>query len=223
MPAEDSRRRVNRTGTPNSHGQLRARKAVTQKHRAGSIMFGSRQQGHQGRFAGFELGSFGGSKPWPGRSGTPPVPRPPNCTGAARARSRDHATSKPGGDGKEREREKRLLVRPAASRSPPAPGGCWAPRHAARPRTRCAAHTPARVPQHARARATRPHRTHAPARPRRPHRQRAPLARPRTPAPARAPQSLDGSSPSIVIVGGFYSEVALRNERQRAQCILNTS
>jgi len=23
-------------------------------------------------------------------------------------------------------------------------------------------------------------------------------------------------------VGGFYSEVALRNEKQRAQCILNT-
>ena len=27
----------------------------------------------------------------------------------------------------------------------------------------------------------------------------------------------------FLIVGGFYSEVALRNERQRAQCILNTS
>ena len=25
------------------------------------------------------------------------------------------------------------------------------------------------------------------------------------------------------LVGGFYSEVALRNEKQKAQCILNTS
>ena len=28
---------------------------------------------------------------------------------------------------------------------------------------------------------------------------------------------------TFLIVGGFYSEVALRNEKQRAQCILNTS
>ena len=27
----------------------------------------------------------------------------------------------------------------------------------------------------------------------------------------------------LLIVGGFYSEVALRNEKQRAQCILDTS
>jgi hypothetical protein len=27
----------------------------------------------------------------------------------------------------------------------------------------------------------------------------------------------------FLIVGGFYSEIALRNEKQRAQCILNTS
>ena len=27
----------------------------------------------------------------------------------------------------------------------------------------------------------------------------------------------------FTIVGGFYSEVALRNEKQRAQCILDTS
>ena len=27
----------------------------------------------------------------------------------------------------------------------------------------------------------------------------------------------------FLIVGGFYSEVALRNEKQRAQCILDTS
>jgi hypothetical protein len=29
--------------------------------------------------------------------------------------------------------------------------------------------------------------------------------------------------PGFLIVGGFYSEVALRNKKQRAQCILNTS
>ena len=28
---------------------------------------------------------------------------------------------------------------------------------------------------------------------------------------------------NFLIVGGFYSEIALRNEKQRAQCILNTS
>ena len=28
---------------------------------------------------------------------------------------------------------------------------------------------------------------------------------------------------NFLIVGGFYSEVALRNEKQRAQCILDTS
>ena len=27
----------------------------------------------------------------------------------------------------------------------------------------------------------------------------------------------------FLIVGGFYSEVAFRNEKQKAQCILNTS
>ena len=129
-----------------------------------------------GRFADFVSqisSSSGKSKPWQGRSGTPPVPRPPNCTGAARARSRDHATSKPGGDGKEREREKRLLVRPSASRSPPAPGLCWTPRHAARPRCThalCCPHPGPGPAPHAPTRATRPHRPSTPARtrPRRP-------------------------------------------------------
>ena len=32
-----------------------------------------------------------------------------------------------------------------------------------------------------------------------------------------------GSAARFLIVGGFYSEIALRNEKQRAQCILNTS
>ena len=31
-----------------------------------------------------------------------------------------------------------------------------------------------------------------------------------------------GRASYFLIVGGFYSEVALRNEKQRAQCILNT-
>ena len=95
-----------------------------------------------------------------------------------------------GGMGK-REKEKRLLVRPSASRSPPAPGGCWTPRHAARPRCThalCRPHTGPGPAPPAPARASRPHRPPAPARthPRRPG---APSTRPRTPAPARAPQS----------------------------------
>ena len=208
MPAEDSRRRVNRTGTPNSHGQLRARKAVTQKHRASSIMFGSRQQGHQGRFAGFELGSFGGSKPWPGRSGTPPVPRPPNCTGAARARSRDHATSKPGGDGKEREREKAACpavgvpvttrTRRVLDTTP-----CCPP----------ALHARAVLPTHrpgSRAARTRPRLAPAPAARASPH-PSTPPGLPVNPPPhartsARAAK-LDDSSPSSPIIGSFCRSV----------------
>ena len=95
-----------------------------------------------------------------------------------------------GGMGK-REKEKRLLVRPSASRSPPAPGGCWTPRHAARPRCThalCCPHTGPGPAPPAPARASRPHRPPAPARSR-PRHPGAPSTRPRTPAPARAPQS----------------------------------
>ena len=178
MPAEESRKRVNRTLGPQTH-------TVSCKLGKPSHNSIGQEVSCSGRFADFVSqisSSSGKSKPWQGRSGTPPVPRPPNCTGAARARSRDHATSKPGGDGKEREREKRLLVRPSASRSPPAPGGCWTPRHAARAaRTRCAAHTPARVPRRPhppapRARTGPPHQP-APVHAARAHRQPAP-ARP---------------------------------------------
>ena len=158
MPAEDGRRRVDRTLGHQTHTV--SCKLVKPSHKnIGQAVSCS------GRFADFVSqisSSSGKSKPWQGRSGTPPVPRPPNCTGAARPRSRDHATSKPGGDGKEREREKRLLVRSSASRSPPAPGGCWTPRrpHPPAPRARTGRpHQPA--PVHA----ARAPRQPAPARP----------------------------------------------------------
>ena len=36
-------------------------------------------------------------------------------------------------------------------------------------------------------------------------------------------EAVEESCAFFLIVGGFYSEIALRNEKQRAQCILNTS
>ena len=144
-------------------------------------MFGSRQQGHQGRFADFELESLGGRNP--GKDGVelhqspgPRTVREQRGPGAETTRHRSQ-----GGMGK-REKEKRLLVRPSASRSPPAPGGCWTPRHAARPRCTdalCCPHTGPGPAPPAPARASRPHRPPAPAAP--VHAARAP----RQPAPAR--------------------------------------